>query len=156
MISHPLFRFVIPSVILGGGAGFLIGNTLGNSKSVAGKGLSPRAAFLSSDDDAVDYEKLARVCVHAASVNGGRSSDGRPTSAPISRATEEAKEGLDRVMSVSLESGVWSRGASFRADGLLRELPATDVADFERLLKTALERGDLTLQDGAWLPDGVR
>jgi hypothetical protein len=102
MTSHPLIRFVIPSLILGGVAGFLIGNTFSNVKATSDKKLSPRAAFLSSDDDAVDYEKLALVCLHAADSRGPRRANGGKVALPNAPEVEQTKSALDRVMSVSL------------------------------------------------------
>jgi hypothetical protein len=160
-MSNPLLRYVLPTLLVGALGGYFAGATLGASGKVSAGGKSgqratPRSDFLSSDDDEVDYEKLARVCLAAA--NRGvpqTSSQASIIAEPNSPAVRKVKAKLDEVMSISLEDGVWSRGASMRAQNLLRLLPASDVADFEKLLLTTLERGDLKPQPGAWIPEAI-
>jgi hypothetical protein len=162
-MAHPLLSYATPALLLGvaigvfgGGwqSGMWQGRAHADQGTKGGKSLNPRQAFLSSDDDVVDYDKLARTCLEAAATpdGSGRIARAKPRSAP---EIDMAKEGLDRIMSFGLEEGVWSRGAAFRADIYLKRLPPTDAEDFERLLKTAIDRGDLTLQPGAWLPEGL-
>jgi hypothetical protein len=74
---------------------------------------------------------------------------------PNSPEVTKAKERLDGVMSRSMEVGVWSRGAGMLAEGLLQRMPPADVADFETLLRTTVERGDLEVQPGAWVPEDL-
>lgn len=162
-MAHPIVSYSLPALLFGVVIGFFgeqwrsgEGGSSSNaaSRTSGGKSLNPRQAFLSSEDDAFDYDKLARTCLDAAGTpdGNGRIARAKPRSGP---EIDMAKEGLDRIMSFSLEEGVWSRGAAFRADIYLKRLPPTDAEDFERLLKTAIDRGDLTLQPGAWLPEGL-
>lgn len=155
-MAHPLLRYVLPSLILGAALGHFVPTFVATQLAASKPTLkiSPRERFLSNNSDKeVDYEKLARVCLTAASRGEFRTSARASSIAePNSPEVSESKKGLDHVMSVSLEEGVWSRAAAFRARTLLRHLPATDVANFEALLRTTLERGDMQVQPGAWVP----
>ncbi len=147
-------RYAIPSLIVGSIGGFFVGNSL-RASAPPSSPLNPREAFLSSDDDPVDYNKLARVCL-AAVGNGaaGTKTQSRAsvTADPGSEKVAETKAALDNVMSVSLERGKWSRAASTQTRYLLSQLPPADVADFEKLLRTVVDRGDLQVAAGAWVP----
>lgn len=153
---------VIPSVLFGAVGGFFASDILsaGKGESKSASKMSPREAFLSSDDDEFDYEKIAQICLAAGarnsrSVGGGAvhaSTRGSLTAEPDSEKVQTAKKRLDDLMSITLEQGVWSTMASTRARFLLRHLPPADVADFESLLRTTLDRGDMEVVPGAWVP----
>jgi hypothetical protein len=151
-------RYTIPALIVGSIGGFFVGNSLSSQKTTAAAELSPREQFLSSADDPVDYNKLARVCVAAASngaTGAGNQASASPTAEPGSERVAQTKAALDNVMSVSLERGKWSRAASTQTRYLLSQLPPADVADFEKLLRTVVDRGDLQVASGAWVPRKV-
>jgi len=156
---------VIPSVLFGAVGGFFASETMSAGKtSSSSKKMTPREAFLSSSDDEFDYEKIAQICLAAGAQNSRRpggapiltSTGGSLTAKSGSPEVEKTKAALDNVMSVSLERGVWSGMAATRARLLLRRLPPADVADFETLLRTTLERGDMKAQMGAWVPSGTK
>lgn len=147
-------RYAIPALIVGAIGGFFVGNSMREGTAPSSP-LNPREAFLSSNDDPIDYNKLARVCVTAA----GSGTFGTKTEARASATAEsgseqvaQTKAALDNVMSVSLERGKWSRAASTQTRYLLSQLPPADVADFEKLLRTVVDRGDLQVASGAWVP----
>lgn len=116
---------------------------------------------MSSDDDVLDYEKLARVCLSVAQRSGlekGSASLDLLASPHAAQAPEEVKKTkdyLDRLMSSALEKGSWTRLISFRARQLMGELPPSDAADFASLFETAVRRGDLQVAPGAWVPEAV-
>lgn len=155
LAMSPLLSHALPALLVGVLAGFFVGNTGQTKTSGKGAELTPRASFLSSEDDAVDYTKLARTCVAAAQQSCGRTQSASVASAtaePGSKEVEAVKAALDNVMSVSLKRGVWSSAASSEARRLLRKLPPADAVDFENLLRTVLDRGDLRVSSGAWVP----
>lgn len=157
MAVSALLQYSVPALLVGALGGYFLGDALEKSpKSSARPASTLRDDFLSTSDDEIDYEKVARVCLAAA----GRSS--QKTSAKASIMAEpnspevlKYKGRLDELMSRALEAGLWSRGAGLVAEGVLRKLPPSDVADFENLLKTTVERGDLEVQPGAWLPEDL-
>src|SRR5690606_369058 len=69
---------------------------------------------------------------------------------PVER--ERLKTGLDDVMSISLENGVWSWGAGLRARGILGHLSPAGAAEWEHLLPTREGRGDVQVDPGEWAP----
>jgi hypothetical protein len=155
-MAHPVFQYVLPSLLIGAALGHYapphFSGSLQDQKADKMR-VSPRERFLSSTQEEVDYDKLARVCLTAGQRGQQRTSARSSiTAEPDSPEVNDVKEKLDSVMSVSLEEGFWSRGAAFRARTLLRRLPASDVANFESLLRTTLERGDMQAQPGAWVP----
>jgi len=121
------------------------------------KGSTPRETFLSSEDDAFDYEKLARVCLAVHQRTGGpKLANVQPS--PVLENPEQVqktKEYLDRLMANALERGAWSRMSSFRARQLLGDLPPSDAADFAQLFATAVKQGDLSIAPGAWVPETI-
>lgn len=148
----------MPALIVGAFGGYFAGGVIENApKSSARPASTLRSEFLSTKDDEIDYDKMARVCLAAA----GRSL--RQTSAKASILAEpnspdvlKNKERLDELMSRAMEARKWTRGAGFVAEGLLQRLPPSDVADFENLVRTAVDRGDLDVQPGAWLPEDLK
>lgn len=151
---NPVLKIALPALFAGLLGGYFLGKGTAGSGGRA-KATTPRAAFLSSEDDEVNYEKLARVCLTAAERARPTRTKGAPLADPSSPEVAALKRNLDGLMETCLERGEWSRMASFRAQNILRRLPATDVADFEGLLRTTLQRGDLKAQSGAWLPDNM-
>lgn len=157
MTVSALLQFSLPALLVGALGGYFASGVLEkNPKSSERPASTLRSEFLSTSDDEFDYEKLARVCLAAA----GRSS--HQTSAKASALAEpnspevlKTKERLDELMSRAMEAGKWTRGAGVVTEGLLQKLPPSDVADFENLLKTTVERGDLQVQPGAWLPEDL-
>ena len=158
-MNNPLLTYILPSLFVGALGGFFVGDVVSNGASSKTKRVTQRAAFLSSEDDEIDYQKLARVCLTAGSRSTGASALKVSPRAPqqaqaelSDREIDATKESLDRVMTATLESGIWTRDAAFYTRNMLRRLPASDVADFERLLNTTLDNGDLKPQVGAWTP----
>jgi hypothetical protein len=171
-MAHPIIQYALPALILGGTLGYWAApvgaamRPLGAQEVQQEKAMTPRARFLSSTEDAVDYNKLAQVCLAASqreSESMTRSSHSNlknlnnfnvADAKELNPAEHELlKEGLDDMMSISLENGVWSSGAGMRARGILRRLPPADVADFQSLLATTLRRGDMQVEPGAWTPE---
>jgi hypothetical protein len=157
MTVSALLQYSAPALLVGALGGYFLSGVLEKSPKASARPASTlRDDFLSTSDDEIDYEKVARVCLAAA----GRSS--QKTSAKASVMAEpnspevlKNKGRLDELMSRAVEAGQWSRGAGFLAEGLLQQLPPSDVADFENLLKATVERGDLEVQPGAWLPEDL-
>lgn len=153
-LMSPLVTYAFPALFVGALAGFFVGSTTNRGSEETAE-LTVRERFLSSDDDVVNYQKLARTCVAAAKQTCGQartSARASVTAEPNSEEVEAAKAALDNVMSVSLKRGVWGSTASHEARRLLALLPPADVVDFENLLRTVLERGDLRVTSGAWVP----
>lgn len=168
-MAHPIIQYALPALILGGSLGYFgapvdkTARPVGAREVRQEKDMTPRARFLSSTDDAVDYNKLAQVCLAASqrdtksmarsSYSSLKNLSGADAKELDPAEHERLKEGLDDMMSISLENGVWSSGAGMRARGILRRLPPADVADFQSLLATTLKRGDLQVEPGAWTPE---
>ncbi len=150
-----VLKIALPALLAGLLGGYLWGRGSGGVSAEA-RAATPRAMFLSSDEDDLNYEKLARVCLTAAERARPTRTKGAPLADPGSPEVEALKHSLDSLMSQCLERGVWSKLAAFRAQSILRRLPASDVADFEDLLRTTLERGDMKAQPGAWTPDTIK
>jgi hypothetical protein len=157
MTVTAIFRYSLPALLVGALGGYFVGDVLGKRPaSSARKTSTLRDDFLSTTDDEIDYEKVARVCLAAASRTPRQTTAKASVMAePNSPEVTKAKERLDGVMSRSMEVGVWSRGAGMLAEGLLQRMPPADVADFETLLRTTVERGDLEVQPGAWVPEDL-
>lgn len=157
MTASAIFRYTLPALLVGALGGYFVGQVLArDAERPARKAPTLRDDFLSTTDDEVDYEKLARVCLAAGSrASHHTSAKASVMAEPDSERVIETKEHLDEVMSKSLEMGVWSRGAGTVTQGLLRRLPPSDVADFEQLLRSTVERGALEVQPGAWLPEDL-
>ncbi len=159
MTASALFRYSLPALLVGAISGYFAGQVLDQESGRSSRKASTlRDDFLSSDDDEIDYDKVARVCLAAASRSPVRHTSAKAsvTAVPDSPKVLKTKERLDSIMSRSLEEGVWSRGAGFLTEGLLQQLPPSDVADFETLLRTTVERGDLEVQPGAWVPEELK
>lgn len=122
---------------------------------------SLREKFLTgSASSECDYEKLASVCLRSANRLPARDSHreavrGSVSATSSSAAVLKAKSKLDEIMSLSLEEGRCSSGAGFAAEAMLRRLPPADAADFEKLIRAVLERGDMEVQVGAWVPENL-
>lgn len=157
MTVSAILRYSLPALLVGALGGYFAGAVLEkNPKRGAGKVNTLRDEFLSTTDDEIDYEKVARVCLAAASrIPRHTSAKASVTAEPNSPVVQKTKERLDDVMSRSMQAGVWSRGAGLVTESLLQRLPPSDVADFETLLRTTLERGDLEAQPGAWVPENL-
>lgn len=157
IMTNGMLKYALPAAVIAGVAGFFVGSTTARGARLHHQAPTLRQAFLSSDDDVVDYTKLARVCLAASARHSGSRTDVQPSI--LAQATDpkvvESKQSLDQVMGIALERGVWSRGAGVRAQMLLRRLPEADVADFENLLRTTMQRGDLQVGEGAWVPQSV-
>ena len=155
MTPSALFQYTLPALLVGAVGGFFAGNTLAGASN-GKEGRSPstlRADFLSSADDDFDYEKLARVCLSVANrATPGVQSHGSELAKSNSPEVIKMKDRLDDVLSTALEDRKWSRGAGMVASNILRRIPPSDAADFEKLLRTTLERGDMEVQPGAWIP----
>lgn len=171
-MAHSLLTHGLPALVLGGALGFWgaswseRGETTSRSRSGAAKApASARSRFLSSDNEAVDYDRLAKVCLAAA----GRSVAARPATGallpgadlgpsvselapPDPQVVRNAKRMLDDAVAASLQVGSWSRAAGFRARASLKKLPPSDVADFQALLRSMMDAGDLKAVPGAWVP----
>ncbi len=162
-MKNALLVLVLPSLMVGGAGGFVLAS-LGNSPSRSGvQDVSVRERFLSSSDRAdtaegeIDYNRLARVCMAAGQQGRGPARmAGSALAEPNSPEVLDIKEKLDGVMSNSLGSGIWTRGAAFRARTLVARLPPSDVANFQELLLTTIDNGDMKPQEGAWVPRKVR
>lgn len=157
MTAAAILKYSLPALLVGALGGYFAGGVLEkNPKRATAKVSTLRDDFLSTTDDEIDYEKVARVCLAAASRSPRQpSAKASVTADPDSPEVQKTKEHLDHVMSRTMETGVWSRGAGLAAEGLLSRLPPSDVADFETLLRTVLERGDLEVQPGAWVPEDL-
>jgi|GEM_PF-1312924 len=165
-MNHSHLRYFLPAILVAALGGYFAGRE--STKSGSGEvseskkeASTLRAKFLSSDEDVVDYEKLARVCLSVVDRGGAGSANSKGSvkraalADPDDPAVLESKGRLDDVVSNSLEKGVWSRGAGVGTRGHLKRLPPSDAADFEKLLRTMVERGDLKVQPGAWIPDAI-
>ena len=160
-VKSQAIMFLLPGLLLGALGGYFF-SEIRHGGSGGGATTSPRAAFLSSSDDAVDYGKLAQVCLSVAERARGRNGEavqlvglnqGNPAADP--KKVEDTKAYLDRLMSNALERGAWTRVIAFRAKQLSRSLPVSDAADFARLVRSAVERGQLDVAPGAWVPEVV-
>ncbi len=160
---HELIKYSLPAALVFGLVGFFGGSA--TQHTAPAKVGSPRSVFLSNTDEPFDYDRLAQVCLTAARRTTGplvsSSADspieeaGSKTRTTIVESdTQQVKQTLDHVMAVSLERGTWSRAAGMQARLLLKRLPESDVVDFENLMKTVFERGDLRVDPGAWVPNG--
>jgi len=157
-VKNHFLSYMLPGLLLGATGGYFFAEiphlTRGRTLSTH----SPRAAFLSTVDDSVDYDKLAKVCLNAAA----RHEDGAGFPAlavsvrpPDPEETKKTREYLDRLMSNALEKGAWTRIMAFRARQLMGQLPPSDAADFASLFESALKHGDLTVTPGAWVPTDI-
>lgn len=157
MTVSAILKYSFPALLVGALGGYFGGDVLGkNPKHAAGKKSTLRSDFLSTTDDEIDYDKVARVCLTAASRTlRHTSAKASVTAEPDSPEVIRVKTQLDDVMARSMDAGVWSRGAGLVTESLLLRLPPSDVADFETLLRTTLERGDLEVQPGAWIPEDL-
>lgn len=159
-MTHPIVQFALPALFVGIIAGYYAVPALSPSVSVgdqASKDTPSCAPSLSSTEEPIDYNKVARVCFAASRQESARRSSHAVSKVaevkeldPVER--ERLKTGLDDVMSISLENGVWSSGAGLRARGILGHLSPADAAEFENLLSTTVRRGDLQVEPGAWTP----
>jgi len=153
-VKSPLLYYLVPGLIVGAVGGYLLAGVSHKTHTVR-KASTPREAFLSSEPDAIDYEKLARVCL-AVHQRTDTVKIADVQASPVQVAPEQVrknKEYLDRLMANALERGAWSRMISFRARQLLGDLPPTDAADFAQLFATAVKQGDLAIAPGAWVPE---
>lgn len=159
-MKNPFLQYLVPGLLIGALGGYFVAGIARSSRAQRAQH-NPREAFLSEADDALDYEKLARVCLSVAQQNdthlastalSGRSLAARPVDA---EEVQKTKDYLDRLMSNALQKGAWTRMISFRARQLLGELPPSDAADFASLFATAVKHGDLKVIPGAWTPEAV-
>jgi hypothetical protein len=158
MTVSAVLQYSLPALLAGALGGYFASGALEKApKSSERPASTLRSEFLSTSDDEIDYEKLARVCLAAGSRSLNRTSAKASILAePNSPKVLIVKEQLDELMSRAMEAGKWTRGAGAVTEGLLHRLPPSDVADFENLLRTTVERGDLQVQPGAWLPENLK
>ena len=155
-MKSPLFSYLLPGLIVGAVGGYAL-STASHKSHMVGKVSAPRATFLSNEPDAIDYEKLARVClaVHQRTDSPKLAHVQSPLVSENPEQVRKTKEYLDRLMANALERGAWSRMSSFRARQLLGDLPVSDAADFAQLFATAVKQGDLSIAPGAWVPETI-
>jgi hypothetical protein len=155
-MKSPLMSYLLPGLIVGAVGGYAL-STFSHKSHTVGKSSTPRETFLSDEADAIDYEKLARVClaVHQRTDSPTLVNVQSPPALESPEQVKKTKEYLDRLMANALERGAWSRMSSFRARQLLGDLPASDAADFAQLFATAVKQGDLSIAPGAWVPETI-
>jgi len=149
-----LLQYTLPALIVGALGGVLISGTFTDAppaKKAKQGALSQTFLSYQTDDGALDYNRLARACLAAAERSGGHGSVAGPQ--PESRSVRKAKAQLDEIFSQSLEVKQWTSGAAQFAESLVQTLPSTDADEFEALLRASIERGDLEVQPGAWIPE---
>lgn len=155
-MKSPLMSYLLPGLIVGALGGYAL-SAISHKSHTVRNGSTAREAFLSNEPDAIDYEKLARVCL-AVHQHTDRPKLASVQPSPVLENPEQVKktkEYLDRLMANALERGAWSRMSSFRARQLLGDLPANDAADFAQLFATAVKQGDLSIAPGAWVPETI-
>jgi hypothetical protein len=163
-VKISVLQYLLPGLLIGALGGYFFAEIRHSRSPGRGHAESPRAAFLSSDDDTVNYEKLARVCLavsergeaegsHVSATGIEQLVSGR--SKVNSEEILKTKDRLDRLMSNALELGSWTRLIAFRARQLTYELPPSDAADFAQLFATVVQQGDLKIVPGVWVPEGA-
>lgn len=148
------FAWVLPSLVVGGLAGFLYARALAPDTREAGaaadaKGRDPRPVVNVT-------EKWAAARGHALSERRGESAVRRGAISGEVELTEEERievyAVLERIEELSTEHGVWSRLAGFKAQAVLARLPDDESKIFEERIDAKIRSGALRPQTGAWLP----
>lgn len=109
----------------------------------------------------IDYNRLAHVCLQAASTSASSASKTTPGRAwsgsgfqSASPAEQSAsRERAEEIINRAFDSGIWSRVAGFQVRPLLRGLAEEDSRQMQDRIREGFKRGELRLQSGAWWPE---
>lgn len=110
----------------------------------------------SESNQTIDYNRLAHVCLQAASASPSAPGMVRVTAGyqPVSSAEQIAsRERAEEIINRAFDSGIWSRVAGFQVRPLLQKLAEEESRQMQERIREGFKRGELRLQSGAWWPE---